>query len=57
VGFITPKLQGADVTTYEPRWASLESAPVPGWFEDAAFGIYFHWGPYAVPAYGGEWYP
>lgn len=45
------------MTHNEPRWSSLESAPVPGWFEDAPFGIYFHWGPYAVPAYGGEWYP
>jgi alpha-L-fucosidase len=29
---------------------------VPRWFEDAKFGIYFHFGPYSVPAYGTEWY-
>ncbi|MEC8332964.1 MAG: alpha-L-fucosidase [Verrucomicrobiota bacterium] len=29
----------------------------PKWFRDAKFGIYFHWGPYSVPAYGNEHYP
>ena len=29
----------------------------PEWFRDAKFGIYFHWGPYSVPAYGNEHYP
>ncbi|MEL6674464.1 MAG: alpha-L-fucosidase [Bacteroidota bacterium] len=44
--------------TYEADWASLaahQEAPV--WFQDAKFGIYFHWGVYSVPAYGDEWYP
>ncbi|MGY6647721.1 alpha-L-fucosidase [Wenyingzhuangia sp. IMCC45574] len=30
---------------------------VPEWYKDSKLGIYFHWGPYCVPAYGGEWYP
>jgi alpha-L-fucosidase len=30
--------------------------PVAAWFRDAKFGIYFHWGPYSVPAYDNEWY-
>ena len=39
-------------------WASLEQVnPVPEWFKDAKFGIYFHWGVYSVPAFGNEWYP
>jgi alpha-L-fucosidase len=42
---------------YEPNWQSLESYPMPRWFKDAKFGVYFHWGPYSVPAYGSEWYP
>jgi alpha-L-fucosidase len=29
---------------------------IPQWFEDAKFGIYFHLGPYTVPAFGSEWY-
>jgi alpha-L-fucosidase len=29
---------------------------VPGWFRDAKFGIFMHWGLYAVPAHASEWY-
>ncbi|WP_372775424.1 alpha-L-fucosidase [Mangrovibacterium sp.] len=28
----------------------------PEWFRDAKFGIWFHWGPQAVPEQGGGWY-
>ena len=36
---------------YEPNWESIDSRPVPAWFEDAKFGIFIHWGLYSVPAY------
>ena len=36
---------------YEAKWESLDSRPVPQWWQDAKFGIFIHWGPYAVPAY------
>ncbi len=42
---------------YEPNWESLKQYEIPTWFNDAKFGIFIHWGPYAVPAYGSEWYP
>lgn len=43
---------------YEPTWESLkEHDEAPGWFRDAKFGIYFHWGVYSVPAFNNEWYP
>ena len=43
---------------YEADWASLSRHnPAPDWFRDAKFGIYFHWGPYSVPAFGNEHYP
>ena len=43
---------------YEPTFESLEKVnPVPEWFQDAKFGIYFHWGVYTVPAFANEWYP
>ncbi|MCU4975456.1 alpha-L-fucosidase [Halobacteria archaeon AArc-m2/3/4] len=41
---------------YRPEWESLAAHSIPQWFRDATFGIYFHWGPYAVPAYANEWY-
>jgi alpha-L-fucosidase len=25
--------------------------PLPAWFDEAKFGIFIHWGPYAVPCY------
>ncbi|MDZ8118790.1 alpha-L-fucosidase [Pontiella sp. NLcol2] len=43
---------------YEPTWKSLAKHEAePEWLKDAKLGIYFHWGPYSVPAYGNEWYP
>ena len=30
--------------------------PAPQWFQDAKFGLFFHWGPYSVPACENEWY-
>src|SRR5947209_17884241 len=41
---------------YQPAWESLQTHPDPAWFDDAKFGIYFHWGPYSVPASDTEWY-
>lgn len=41
---------------YEATWASVTQHKTPDWFRDAKFGIYFHWGPYSVPAYKTEWY-
>ena len=38
-----------------PDW-SLVSHQVPQWFRDAKFGLFFHWGPYSVPACMNEWY-
>ena len=43
---------------FQPNFTSLEKAnPVPEWFKDAKFGIYFHWGVFTVPAFSNEWYP
>ncbi len=36
---------------YEPKWESLDKRETPAWWTDAKFGIFIHWGPYAVPAY------
>ncbi len=40
---------------YESSWESLNQHQIPQWILDAKFGIYAHWGPYSVPAYGNEW--
>ncbi|HZH96582.1 MAG TPA: alpha-L-fucosidase, partial [Flavisolibacter sp.] len=36
---------------YEPTWESIDSRPVPQWFQDSKFGIFIHWGVYSVPSY------
>lgn len=42
---------------YEDNWKSLSKYQIPQWYKDAKFGIFIHWGAYAVPAFGSEWYP
>lgn len=41
----------AQTPGYESDWESLDSRPIPAWFEDARFGIFIHWGIYSVPSY------
>jgi len=43
---------------YEANWQSLKRVQTPQWLQDGKFGIYTHWGPYAVHAYGSNttWY-
>lgn len=36
---------------YKADWTSLDSRPIPSWYEDAKFGIFVHWGIYSVPAW------
>jgi alpha-L-fucosidase len=42
---------------FEPTWESLRSHyQTPPWFHESKFGIFIHWGLYAIPAYHNEWY-
>ncbi|MBC8094624.1 MAG: alpha-L-fucosidase [Akkermansiaceae bacterium] len=42
---------------FKATWDSIQNNyRTPAWFEDARFGIFMHWGVYAVPAYHNEWY-
>src|SRR5689334_13669891 len=53
-----PATAAAQTTTYTASWTSLNKhTAAPEWFQDAKFGIYFHWGAYSVPAFYNEWYP
>ena len=44
-------------TRFEPTWDSLRQYKTPQWNMNDKFGIFIHWGVYAVPAVGSEWYP
>jgi len=48
---------------YEANWQSLDQRKLPNWFQQDKFGIFIHWGLYAVPSYSkvipdgySEWY-
>lgn len=41
---------------FKDSWESLRQFEVPSWYRKAKFGIFIHWGPYSVPAFGNEWY-
>jgi alpha-L-fucosidase len=52
---------GANAQRYAPTWESIDQRPTPAWWSDAKFGIFIHWGVYAVPAFApkgeyAEWY-
>jgi alpha-L-fucosidase len=36
---------------FDANWASLDKRKMPEWFQQAKFGIFIHWGVYAVPSY------
>lgn len=45
----------------DPRWEQLNARELPAWFDEAVFGVFIHWGVYAVPAWCdtstySEWY-
>lgn len=40
--------------TYDPTLASLNAHRVPKWYDDAKFGIFIHWGMWAIPAFAGS---
>lgn len=41
---------------YKADWASLSHHKVPDWYMHDKLGVFIHWGIYAVPAFGNEWY-
>ncbi|MCG8689460.1 MAG: alpha-L-fucosidase [Desulfobacterales bacterium] len=40
--------------SYEATFQSLSAYRIPDWFQNAKFGIFIHWGPFSVPAFGGK---
>jgi len=59
---IEKRLAAIDVVAkrgpFQPTWESITNQfQTPKWYQDAKFGLFIHWGAYAVPAFGSEWYP
>ncbi|CAB3384159.1 Hypothetical predicted protein [Cloeon dipterum] len=49
-------LLGVAAANYEPTWDSIDSRPLPEWFDEAKIGIFVHWGVFSVPGFGSEWF-
>lgn len=47
---------GISRARYEPNWESIDSRPLPEWYDQAKFGIFIHWGVFSVPSFGSEWF-
>ncbi|XP_046582110.1 alpha-L-fucosidase-like [Haliotis rubra] len=41
---------------YDPTWESLDSRPLPTWYDEAKIGIFVSWGVFSVPSFGNEWF-
>lgn len=41
---------------YEPNWQSIDSRPLPSWYDESKIGIFIHWGVFSVPSYVDEWF-
>ncbi len=41
---------------YTPDWASIDSRPLPAWYDESKIGIFIHWGVFSVPSISSEWY-
>ena len=42
--------------SYQPNWKSLDSRPLPSWYDEAKIGIFVHWGVFSVPSFDSEWF-
>ena len=40
------------ITEYQPTYESIYTHETPSWYNNAKFGIFIHWGVYAVPGWG-----
>ena len=36
-------------TKYEPNWESLDTRPLPTWFDEGKIGLMMLWGVFSVP--------
>ena len=44
------------IAQYQPTWDSIDSRPLPKWYDDSKIGIFMHWGVFSVPGFESEWF-
>ncbi|CAF4954693.1 unnamed protein product, partial [Rotaria socialis] len=37
-------------SSYLPQWSSLDTRPLPSWYDQSKVGIFIHWGVFSVPS-------
>jgi alpha-L-fucosidase len=40
---------------YIANWTSIDSRPLPAWYDESKIGIFIHWGVFSVPSIASEW--
>ena len=53
---LSTQLGGDDLGQYQPNWDSLDTRPLPAWYDEAKIGIFIHWGVFSVPSFKSEWF-
>jgi len=41
------KEKSQEATKYEPNWNSLDTRPLPDWYDFVKLGIFIHWGVFS----------
>ncbi|XP_076073932.1 alpha-L-fucosidase-like isoform X1 [Mytilus galloprovincialis] len=54
--FVVTNILNVSCFKYEPNWESLDSRPLPSWYDEAKIGIFITWGVFSVPSFGSEWF-
>ena len=49
-------LTAVSASKYDPTWASLDTRPLPSWYDESKLGIFVHWGVFSVPGFSNEWF-
>jgi alpha-L-fucosidase len=45
---------GFSGSSYLPEWSSLDTRPLPSWYDQSKVGIFIHWGVFSVPSINPE---
>ncbi|XP_014779792.1 alpha-L-fucosidase isoform X2 [Octopus bimaculoides] len=48
---VSGKVNSRPGKIYKADWDSLDSRPLPRWYDEAKIGIFIHWGVYSVPSF------
>lgn len=54
--FVVTNILNVSCFKYQPNWESLDSRPLPSWYDEAKIGIFITWGVFSVPSFGTEWF-